>query len=31
LHVQLGDAGTLAWNAKKFNMHNASGLIEMIT
>jgi len=31
LHLQFGDAGTLAWNAKKLNMHNASGLIDMIT
>jgi hypothetical protein len=31
MHFQFGDAGTLAWNAKKLNMHSASGLIDMIT
>ena len=30
LHFQFGDAGTLAWNAKKLNMHNASAPTSMI-
>ena len=31
LNFQLGNAGTLARNAKKFDMHDASAPIQMIT